>query len=157
VEDAYALSLIEVIERLALAVGIGAAIGLNRDLRDKPAGVRTHALVSLGAAVVTLTVLWLASESGTPTVDPASRAIQGIITGVGFIGGGVILQTSSGRVEGLTTAATIWIAACLGIVAGTGGWAVGAVGAVFTLLVLELGGPFEDIVRRLLGRGPSRD
>src|SRR5690242_14292326 len=93
--------------RLGCAVLAGAVIGLDRELRRKPAGLRTHALVSLGAAITLIATV--AASHGAP--DAMSRAIQGIITGIGFLGAGVIMQhAAEHRVEGLTTAASIWVA-----------------------------------------------
>ena len=145
---------IEVLCRFAAAVLVGGAIGLNRDLRGKPAGVRTHALVSLGAAVATVV-------AGLTSPDPTaiSRVIQGIITGIGFVGAGVILHPDGGRsVRGLTTAATIWVSATLGVACGARLWVPVAFGTAFTLLVLLIGGPLERAFHRLLGgrRGAER-
>ena len=143
----------EVALRLVVATLLGAAVGLNRELQDKPAGLRTHALVSLGAALLTVTGLLLA-DPGEGRGQAASRVIQGIVTGVGFIGGGVILRDESRRsVLGLTTAATVWLVACVGIVCGTGHWPVALLGLLLTLLVLMFGGTIERLSRRLSGRG----
>src|SRR4029077_864175 len=112
----------EIALRFGAAVVVGGAIGLTRALRGKPAGVRTHALVSLGSAVVTV----VAATVAAPALDTAavSRVMQGIITGIGFLGAGGILHEESGRrVRGLTTAATIWIVAALGIACGVADWA----------------------------------
>src|SRR5512146_361197 len=140
--------------RLTAAMLVGGAIGLNRDLRGKPAGVRTHALVSLGSAVVTA----IAADVGGATSDVAavSRVMQGIITGIGFLGAGVILHRDQGRVRGLTTAASIWVVAALGIACGVADWWPVALGTGLTLLVLMTGGPLERAVHRLMG-GPSED
>jgi putative Mg2+ transporter-C (MgtC) family protein len=137
--------------RLVAATLIGAAVGLNRELRGKPAGMRTHALVSLGAALVTLSSIALATHGGTVDANAVTRAVQGIIAGVGFLGGGVILKTSEGRtgVRNLTTAASVWVVACLGIVCGAGQWTIASSGLALTLLVLVIGGPIEGGVRRL--------
>jgi putative Mg2+ transporter-C (MgtC) family protein len=135
--------------RLTAAVLVGTAIGLNRDLRGKPAGVRTHALVSLGSAVVTV----IAANAGAANTDVAavSRVMQGIITGIGFLGAGVILHQDQGRVRGLTTAASIWIVAALGIACGVGDWWPVGLGTGLTLLVLMAGGPLERAMHRLMG------
>ena len=146
----------EIALRFGAAVVVGGAIGLNRDLRGKPAGVRTHALVSLGSAVVTV----VAATVAAPALDTAavSRVMQGIITGIGFLGAGVILHEESGRrVRGLTTAATIWIVAALGIACGVADWAPVGLGVGFTLAVLVLGGPMERACHRLLGSGHRDD
>jgi putative Mg2+ transporter-C (MgtC) family protein len=133
--------------RLGAAALVGGAIGLNRDLRGKPAGVRTHALVGLGSALATS----ILSDRSDPAA--VSRVIQGIITGIGFLGAGVILHRDGSRtVRGLTTAASIWVVATLGIACGAAQWALVVVGTVLTLLVLLLGGPFERLVHRLRGR-----
>lgn len=140
----------EILLRLGGAVLIGAMLGINRELHGKPAGLRTNALVSLGAALVTLACIGIScAASGGRSIDGnvVSRAVQGIITGVGFIGAGVILHDTAGtRVRGLTTAATLWISSALGILCGAGVWSGAIVGTAFTLLVLIFGGPFEKFV-----------
>jgi len=153
------VSWVEILARLGAALAVGGLIGLNRELRNKPAGLRTHALVSLGAAVITLGGEEIAGAHGAPSPDAMSRVIQGIITGVGFLGAGVILRPREGQtVRGLTTAATVWISAGLGIAAGDGQWRLLLVGAALTLAVLVGGRALE---RRLLGeirparRGPE--
>jgi putative Mg2+ transporter-C (MgtC) family protein len=151
------MTILDAILRLGAAIIAGGAIGLNRDLRNKPAGVRTHALVALGSALATI----LVAEDSDP--NAMSRVIQGIITGIGFLGAGVILRREGGRtVRGLTTAASIWVVAALGIACGMGQWVPVAVGTVLTLAVLILGGPLEDSVHRLRGgtgppKGPGGD
>jgi putative Mg2+ transporter-C (MgtC) family protein len=148
---------LEIVLRLGAATFIGTAIGLNRDLRGKPTGVRTLGLVGLGSALVVLASL----DFGTGvTVDmnPASRVIQGILTGIGFLGAGVIVRDSSGRtVEGLTTAALIWLTACLGVVCGLGLWPVALVSVVLLLAVVAGGGPLERWVHRRWGRDRASD
>src|SRR5438045_9699424 len=99
----------EVAVRLVTATLIGSALGLDRELRHKPAGLKTHALVALGASLVTAVCAFL------PDGTAMSRAIQGIIAGVGFLGGGAILKNSDEMVHGITTAASIWLVASLGI------------------------------------------
>ncbi|MEO6710463.1 MAG: MgtC/SapB family protein [Planctomycetota bacterium] len=147
----------EVILRLSSAVLIGSVLGINRELRGKPAGLRTHSLVSLGAALLTLGMMGIypaqGGEVSATHVDAVSRVVQGIVTGVGFIGAGVIIRDStSTRVHGLTTAATIWISAALGILCGSGVWPAALVGTALTLLVLVFGGPFEKYIS---GRFPK--
>ena len=139
--------------RLVAAVIIGALVGINRDLYGKPAGLRLCALVSLGSGLVTV----LTSDSRLGLADPsgASRAIQGIVGGIGFLGAGVILhQGSDSRVRNLSTAATIWISAALGIACGLGAWRTGGVAAVLTLLVLIFGARIDHA---LFGRFNSDD
>ncbi|HET7459026.1 MAG TPA: MgtC/SapB family protein [Gemmatimonadaceae bacterium] len=145
----------EAITRLGIATVCGGLIGINRELRGKPAGMRTHALLSLGAALVTFSSVYLATANrvpGGPVVldgNVVTRAVQGIIAGVGFLGGGVILKTSDrGTVRHLTTAASLWVVACLGIVCGLGQWALAVAALLITLLVLVIGGPLEAAIRR---------
>ena len=126
--------------RLGLAVLAGAVIGVDRELKRKPAGLRTHALVSIGSALVVLVVA--ANSAGDR--DAVSRAIQGIITGIGFLGAGVIMQYEhERRVEGLTTAASIWVAAGLGMACGAGLIELVAIALGATLLVL-VGGEWVE-------------
>jgi putative Mg2+ transporter-C (MgtC) family protein len=130
--------------RLGSAVAIGGLVGLDRGLRQKPAGLRTHALVALGAALMTYTGLELApaSEPGAVT-----RVLQGVIAGVGFLGGGVILRDAQDqRVRGLTTAASIWIVAGLGMACGAGHWRTALLASVFTLVVLMGGHRIEQLL-----------
>jgi putative Mg2+ transporter-C (MgtC) family protein len=144
------VSLQEVVLRLGAALLVGALLGLNRELKDKPAGLKTHSLVSLGAAILTLVGISFAASSMMLGGDAISRVVQGIITGIGFLGGGVILRDDSKRtVYGLTTAATIWLAACLGIACGAGQWGITVVATVAVLIVLLVGEPVERQVRRL--------
>jgi putative Mg2+ transporter-C (MgtC) family protein len=118
--------------RLIAALLLGAIVGVQRELQSKPAGVRTHALVSLGSALFTLVPI----EAGMLLAD-LSRVIQGVATGIGFIGAGVILKRLSEReVLGVTTAATIWAATAIGIAVGLGHVLLGAVAVGLTWLVL---------------------
>jgi putative Mg2+ transporter-C (MgtC) family protein len=137
--------------RMGAALLAGAILGLNRDLRGKPAGLRTHALVSLGAALLTLVALQVGA--GPSGVDPSAvtRVVQGIITGIGFLGAGVILRDDSRQtVRGLTTAASIWLVAGFGVACGAGLWVTTALALGLTLLVLVFGGRLEDAAHRLL-------
>jgi len=142
----------ETVLRLGAALVVGALFGLNRELHGKPAGLRTHALVSLGAAAAA--VLILRAPDGRLTADPnaISRVIQGILTGVGFLGAGVILRDPAGHVTGLTTAATIWVCAVLGLVCGLGYWFVLGVTVALTTMILLLGRPLERLAERLFKR-----
>lgn len=148
----------DVLGRLAAAMAAGVVLGINRDLRGKPAGVRTHGLVSIGACLVTLITIEI-SHSGTASgADAVSRVIQGIITGIGFLGGGVILKLPNARsIQGLTTAASIWITACLGIAFGAGMWRSAIVALGLTFLVLLLGGGLEDLATRFIKGGHRPD
>lgn len=151
----HVVTISEILLRLTVATLIGAILGVDRELRAKPAGLRTHALVALGAALVTLTTLSLANGS---SADPVSRAIQGIIAGVGFLGAGAILKARDrDEVSGLTTAASIWLVASLGIACGAGYWFAALAALVLALIVLVLGGPVEGFLRRLFGRGERNE
>ena len=132
---------LDVFVRLVLALLVGGAIGFEREIRHKPAGLRTHMLVSFGSAILVLVPieLGIAQESS----DALSRVIQGVAAGVGFLGGGEILhqsQQDSGhvRVRGLTSAAAIWVSAALGIAAGCGLVALSVIGALMALFVLRV-------------------
>jgi putative Mg2+ transporter-C (MgtC) family protein len=138
--------------RLGAALIVGTILGLNRELHGKPAGLRTHALVSLGAAMATVVVLKSSSGSLAADQNAVSRVVQGILTGVGFLGAGVILHDPGGHISGLTTAATIWICAVLGLVCGMGHWGVLGIAVVLTALVLALGRPLERLAERLFKR-----
>jgi putative Mg2+ transporter-C (MgtC) family protein len=134
---------IEVVIRLLAAVLGGSAIGLDRFLRRKSAGMRTHAIVALGAAMAVL-----AAERSLDS-EAFGRIAQGLVTGVGFIGAGVILRNGSAHVQGLTTAASIWTCSIFGICCGVGDLTVAATGLVLAMIMLLVGKPFEHAVGRL--------
>ena len=143
------LPLTEIALRLLTAFVCGAVIGLNRDLRRQPAGMRTFGLVSVGSAVVTLVM----SQIPGTGADAVSRVIQGVLTGIGFLGAGVILHREKpGKVAGLTTAAAVWFTAGLGIAAGAGLFAIVWLSLALALIVLLIGGPVEHLFGKLLGR-----
>ena len=144
------LSETDLILRLGAAVLAGTVIGLNRDLRNRPAGVRTHALVGLSSALVMVVAVEL-----PPAVQGGdiSRVVQGVLTGIGFVGAGVILRQPDRRsVKGLTTAASIWVTAALGLVCGLGRWMLAGTGVALALVVLIGGGPLERGIRRVMRR-----
>ena len=119
--------------RLVMAVVFSGIIGWEREWEGKAAGLRTHMLVALGTALFVVASL----ESGAKPED-VTRVIQGITAGIGFIGGGVILKlTQERRVHGLTTAATIWLAAAIGAAAGLGRLAAAVVGLLFAWIILR--------------------
>jgi putative Mg2+ transporter-C (MgtC) family protein len=132
-----------VLLRLAAAVGVGALIGLDRELRRKPAGLRTLALVALGSAVFIIETI--DTTRGVYT-DATSRVIQGIVTGVGFLGAGSIMRSADEEsVRGLTTAASIWLAAAAGIACGLANWPLVLVGGALGVLVLVIT-PVERVI-----------
>lgn len=120
--------------RLGLAVILGAAIGYEREMKGKDAGLRTHILVSLGAAIFVLVPV----VSGMQIAD-MSRVMQGVIAGVGFLGAGAILKQENDHiVKGLTTAASIWIAAAIGVAVGYGRESTAVASTLITLFVLAV-------------------
>ncbi|MBX3732482.1 MAG: MgtC/SapB family protein [Verrucomicrobiae bacterium] len=130
----------EVVLRLGAATLMGAAIGINRGRSGKPAGLRTQALVTLGSATVMVAMFELATVGSEFDTGAISRVVQGVLTGIGFLGGGVILRDSAHhRVEGLTTAASIWVSAALGLACGAGLWRLALLALVLSLLVLKVG------------------
>lgn len=134
------MSLSEMTLRLGAATLMGAAIGINRSRSGKAAGLRTQALVTLGSATVTVAMFELATLSDSFDTSALSRVIQGVLTGIGFLGGGVILRDNTlHRVEGLTTAASIWVSAALGLACGAGLWRLALVSMLLALVVLQLG------------------
>ena len=137
-----------VVARLATALAVGGVIGLNRDLRGKPAGVRTHSLVSIGSALLVM----VAVEAGA-NADGVARVMQGLVAGIGFLCAGVIIHHETRhRVQGLTTAASMWMAAGLGAGCGVGAARTVLVALVAALVVLLVGGPIEHALGRRLGR-----
>jgi len=145
----------DVLARLSAATLVGAVIGVDREVRGKPAGLRTHSLVALGAALVVVVVIRV-SPVGFEHVDAVSRVIQGIIAGVGFLGGGAILKSSGAgeqeSVHGLTTAASIWLVAALGIASGAGQWIAALIAVTLALLILIGGYTAERLARRIFGK-----
>jgi putative Mg2+ transporter-C (MgtC) family protein len=140
----------EIVLRLGVATLAGGAIGLNRDLHGKPIGLRTLGVVSLATAMIVL----LADPFGHSSTisDAASRIIQGILTGIGFLGAGVIIHREQhSRVQGLTSAAVTWLTACVGILCGAGYWRIVIVALALTFALLVAGGPIERRVHRTLG------
>jgi putative Mg2+ transporter-C (MgtC) family protein len=146
--DPVVLPFGEIVQRLALALAGGALIGIDRDLNGKSAGLRTFALVALGTAGVTISAVWEIE----PNADNIGRVVQGVLTGIGFLGAGVILRRhDSPQVTGLTTAASVWFTACYAVICGLGEYPLAL--ALFGLgFVLLLGGRgIERFAERLFG------
>lgn len=125
--------------RLVAAAVAGGVLGINRDIERKPIGIRTLALVALGAALVTIATIEV--DGIFENKDALSRVVQGLIqgimAGIGFIGAGVILRRPDIQiVKGLTTAATVWVTAALGIACGLGAWDVVLAGMVIAVIIL---------------------
>ncbi|MDB5619655.1 MgtC/SapB family protein [Tardiphaga sp.] len=145
----------EILLRLGIAALAGGALGLNRDLHGKPVGLRTLSLVSLATAMVMVLADPLRDGGFT---DAGSRIVQGILTGIGFLGAGVIFHAEKHfRIHGLTSAACTWLTACIGIMCGAGQWRIVAVALAITFVVLLVGGPVERRLHRVLGGKPDRD
>jgi putative Mg2+ transporter-C (MgtC) family protein len=136
--------------RLAAGLVLGAIIGFERELHRQPAGFRTHSLVSLGAALFTIVSAY--GFSG-PLVDPTRIAAQ-IVSGIGFIGAGTILQ-HRGNVRGLTTAASLWSVAAIGTAAGAGLVVMAIIGTILILVVLALLDRVETVATRWLRLPPD--
>ncbi|HET6976722.1 MAG TPA: MgtC/SapB family protein [Pyrinomonadaceae bacterium] len=123
-----------VLIRVISAVLLGAILGIERERAGKPAGLRTHMIVCLGTAVVVL-----ACTEAKMSLDGISRVVQGIVTGIGFVGAGTILKLTEQReVKGLTTAAGLWMTGAIGVAAGLGALGLAVIGTVLALLVLGL-------------------
>lgn len=142
---------VELALRLLGAALVGALIGFERELRDQPAGFRTHILVALGSCVFTVISAYgfgaLAGERGYVRVDPSRIAAQ-IVTGIGFLGAGVIFRQGL-TVRGLTTAASLWVTAALGMAVGAGAYIVAGAGAAVALLTIAALRPVRRAVRGL--------
>ena len=140
------MSSLEIALRLGLAALVGAALGLNRELHGKPTGVRTLGLVGLGSALAVM------AAAATGDVAAPSRVMQGIVTGIGFLGAGVILRPAGrGHVHGLTTAACTWLTAAFGIACAVSEWRFVLIGVALAFAVLVLGGPLEKLLQRFWG------
>jgi putative Mg2+ transporter-C (MgtC) family protein len=133
---------------MIIAAILGAAIGLEREIHEHPAGMRTHLLVSLGSAIFTVLSIYGFAGVGTgsvsPTVDPTRIAAQ-VVSGIGFLGAGAILKYGT-SIRGLTTAASLWTAAAIGMAAGAGEWIIAAVGTFIVIFSLW---PLNALVERI--------
>ncbi|HEY2425123.1 MAG TPA: MgtC/SapB family protein [Pseudolabrys sp.] len=145
------MEMLDILLRLATAALVGIFLGLNRDLHGKPTGVRTLGLVGLGSALAV-------AAFGHANIADASRVVQGIVTGIGFLGAGVIVRSDRGdHVHGLTTAACVWVTACLGAACGLGEWRIVLPGLLIVLVLLIFGGSFEKAVHRWWPQPPNVD
>ena len=139
----HPLSLYQFEYRLALALALGAVLGLERQLHHKAAGTKTHALVALGAALFMLLAQGIPGDASAP-----GRVAGQIITGIGFLGAGAILRRDSSTITGLTTAATVWCAGAIGTLAGLGSWYQALIGTGFILVANELLRPLDTFINR---------
>jgi putative Mg2+ transporter-C (MgtC) family protein len=141
---------IDLMLRLLLAAGLGAAIGVERELRQKAAGLRTNMLIAVGSALFTVVSIELARAGGTP-----DRIAAQIVSGIGFLGAGSILRSGK-SVHGMTTAATIWVNSAVGMAAGAGLYGIATVATIITLVVLAALPFVEQYLDRYAGVGNSR-
>lgn len=146
--------ILDICLRLLCAMIVGTLIGMEREYTHRPAGLRTHILVALGACVVSVLgeMLFIHYSALGATPDPARLSAQ-VITGVGFLGAGTIMKEGA-TVKGLTTAASVWAVACLGIAAGFGYYALALAGMLFTLITLTI---FEALQRKLIRNHSAED
>jgi len=133
--------------RLLISVGLGSLLGFERFLVRKPASLRTVTLVTVGSAIMMIVADRLQISAGSPTSTDTSRIAQGVITGIGFLGAGTILR-HQGTVFGLTTAAVIWLAAAIGMAAGSGFIDLAIWGTALSLIVLQVYGRLEFWIRK---------
>jgi len=136
----------EAVLRLAVAAGLGAAVGIERELREREAGIRTHLLVSLGSCLFTIVGAYGFADFGSK-VDPTRVAAQ-IVTGIGFLGAGTIIREGI-SVRGLTTAGSLWIVAAIGMASGAGYYWPAVAGTALTVLALW---PLRALAYRTLER-----
>jgi len=120
---------------MAISLVLGTLVGWERQMGRKPAGLRTHTLVCLGSTMFVLTTTHAVEAFDGPSLD-ASRIVHGVVTGVGFLGAGSILR-QEGYVHGLTTAASVWMVAAIGVSVGVHAYSLAVIGTVFSLIVLE--------------------
>ncbi|MEK7331389.1 MAG: MgtC/SapB family protein [Candidatus Eisenbacteria bacterium] len=120
---------------MLISTALGTAVGWERQIGRKPAGLRTHTLVCMGSTLFVLLTVHAARDFGGGSVDP-TRIIHGVVTGVGFLGAGSIMR-QEGFVQGLTTAASVWMVAAIGVAVGVHAWGLAVTGTVLALIVLE--------------------
>jgi putative Mg2+ transporter-C (MgtC) family protein len=145
------MQLLRITSRLLVAMVLGAIVGVQREIESKPAGLRTHVLVTLAAAIFVIVPL----EAGM-LIGDVSRVIQGVATGIGFIGAGAILKLHQDReIHGLTTAATLWVATAIGIAVGLGHVLLAALGVALTWVVLSVLIQVDAWIARKHARGTN--
>lgn len=136
------ISTLDLVARLGLAIVLGASLGLERDARNKLAGIRTHSLVALGSALFTI-----AGAFSELNFADQSRIAAQVVTGIGFIGAGTIVR-HRGAVSGITTATTLWIAAAMGVASGMGMYLAGVIAGVGALIVVLVLGQLKPVMLR---------
>ena len=144
--EIYELSDITIAFRVVLAMFVGGLIGTERDIKNRAAGIRTHMLVCLGAAVVMMTNQYVAETYTESNIDITRMGAQ-VVSGIGFLGAGTILVTSHNRIRGLTTAAGLWAAATLGLAIGIGFYELALIGSFVILFIVIFLRPFKQFVQ----------
>lgn len=139
-------SVTEVAIRLGVAVLFGALLGWDRERWNKPAGIRTHMLVSLGSATFTILGFEVGEHYSKDGFDP-TRVLQGVVGGIGFLGAGAILQ-NRGQISGITTAASVWVAGALGAAAGVGAYVLALLATILAFAILAGAGKLEQLARK---------
>ncbi|RUO31562.1 magnesium transporter MgtC [Aliidiomarina sedimenti] len=139
------IPILDMLTRLSVAAGLALFLGLERELHGKPAGLRSHMLVSLGSAtfiIIGMSILFATAE-GDPSarIDP-SRVVEGVIGGIGFLGAGSIIR-SGGHIQGITTGASIWLAGAIGVSAGINNFPLAVMVTVIALIIMVGLGQFE--------------
>jgi len=126
---------LEILLRLVVAALLCGLIGLERGYRNKPAGIKTNALIGMGTSLLTIGSIFIATQAATPVSVDISRIAAAILPGIGFLGAGAIIQ-ARGVVKGLTTAASIWVVAAIGMAVGMGLYSAAVISAIIVLVVL---------------------
>ena len=139
------MSDLELVERLLLSALLGGLLGLERELRQKSAGLRTNILIAMGSTLFTMMSIDVSAGSG----GDSTRIASGIVTGIGFLGAGAIMRTGAG-VKGLTTAAMIWVNAAVGVAVGGGEYRLAIIATIVALVVLVTLNPVERVLDRLV-------
>jgi len=129
------LSWLDALVRIVVAAGLGGVVGLERELDEKAAGLRTHMLVAVGSALFTLVGAYGFSDFPSRTIDPTRVAAQ-VVTGIGFLGAGLIFRQGF-TIRGLTTAASLWLVAAIGMAAGAGFWKGAVIATIVALVSLR--------------------
>ena len=133
----FSLTDLEMISRLVISVILGALIGYEREITHKPAGLRTHIFVCMGACLFTIASFYLLEDNTIGSFD-GTRIAAGIVTGISFIGAGSIIA-SKGDVKGVTTAASLWVVSSIGLMVGFGIYLLPIIAAIITFFILYLG------------------
>ncbi len=155
------LPLMDMVIRLTAAVGLAGVVGLDREIRGMPAGLRTHMLVALGAAAFLLVgfEILFATAEGDPSarIDP-TRIVEGVIGGIGFLGAGSIIR-SGGTIHGITSGAAIWVAGAIGVACATGNILLAAMVTVLAMIIIAVLGLVEPAIAKATNRTeePRRD